>query len=109
MLRSFGRFSEIAEASGMPLDALDYAARFGDHEDKLERAGLYGRHELPYQDFDWVKVRDAIETLISGWKTRQAELRRLKRKAVGRSAEHKTPRRPERFSRRYRLTDMGRF
>jgi hypothetical protein len=89
MLCSFGRFSEVAEASGMPLKAIDYAARYGDHDDKLERAKLYGRHELPSQDFDWTKVREGIETL-SGWKARQAELRKLRRAAIGRSTKHKT-------------------
>jgi hypothetical protein len=61
MLCSFGRFPEIAEISGIAIDALDYAARHGDHDDKLERHKLYGRCELPYQDFDWQAVRDAID------------------------------------------------
>jgi hypothetical protein len=86
MLCSFGRFAEIAELSKIPLDAIDYAARFGNHDDKMERAKLYGRRELPYQDFDWQAVRDAIETL-SGWKERQAELKELKRAAIGRAAK----------------------
>jgi hypothetical protein len=47
------------ELSKIPLDAIDYAARFGNHDDKMERATLYGRRELPYQDFDWQAVRDA--------------------------------------------------
>ena len=47
-LCSVGRFPEISEISGIPIDALDYAARHGDHGDKLERAPLYhGRCELP--------------------------------------------------------------
>jgi hypothetical protein len=53
MLCSFGRFAEISELSKIPLDAIDYAARFGNHDDKMERAKLYGRREPPYQDFDW--------------------------------------------------------
>jgi hypothetical protein len=91
MLCSFGRFAEISELSKIPLDAIDDAARFGDHDDKMERGKLYGRRELPYQDFDWQAVRDAIETL-SGWKERQAELKELKRAAIGRAAKHKITR-----------------
>jgi hypothetical protein len=77
MLCSFGRFPEISNVSGIPIDALDYAARHGDNDDKLERAKLYGRYELPHQDFDWQAVRDAIDTL-SGRKERIAELRLIK-------------------------------
>jgi hypothetical protein len=72
MLRSFGRFAEIAKLSGQSIEDLNKAARFGDNEGSSD----YLKY-VPPKDFDWAAVRDAIDTL-SGRRNRQAALKTVK-------------------------------
>jgi hypothetical protein len=72
MLCSFKRFDEIAKLSGQSIDALNKAARFGDYEGSSD----YLRY-VPPKNFDWIAVRDAIDTL-SGHGKRLAALKKIK-------------------------------
>jgi hypothetical protein len=72
MLRSFGRFAEIAKLSGQSIEDLNKAARFGDNEGSSD----YLKY-VPPKDFDWAAVRDAIDTR-SGRRDRQAALKTVK-------------------------------
>jgi hypothetical protein len=84
MLCSFGRFQEISELTGQSIEALNKAARFGDNDGPSDYL-----KSVPPKDFDWPRVRDAID-MLSGRKATRAEARKKKTADAGRAVRRRT-------------------
>ena len=101
-LKRFGRFEEISTLSDIPLDDLDFAARYGDYQ---WYGGSNGAENIKCQNLDWAAIQTAIDKL-SGRERRWNKLRVVRRKAEERKEKHRGNRKIATLLRELQMADF---
>ena len=81
-LKWFGRFAEVSERTGISLENIDFAARYGD------RPWCNGEKNIRCEKLDWCAIQTAMDDL-SGHTKRQIKLKAMRRKAGERKEKHR--------------------